>query len=219
MSERNNIICISDEAHRTQTNTGSKLKYTDKGVETTYGFAHYLRDAFPNATYAGFTGTPVDETIHVFGDIVDSYTMKESTDDGITVRISYEPRLARVIISDEQTDEIDKYYNEATEAGANEEQVEASKRAMSKMTQILSHPDRIKKVATDIADHYDKLVSEKPEIVQKAMIVCSNREHAYKVYHELKNVRPEWFVPKKTDRDDLTDVELEKLQELTKVNI
>lgn len=219
LSERNNIICISDEAHRTQTNTGSKLKYTDKGVETTYGFAHYLRDAFPNATYAGFTGTPVDETIHVFGDIVDSYTMKESTDDGITVRISYEPRLARVIISDEQTDEIDKYYNEATEAGANEEQVEASKRAMSKMTQILSHPDRIKKVATDIADHYDKLVSEKPEIVQKAMIVCSNREHAYKVYHELKNVRPEWFVPKKTDRDDLTDVELEKLQELTKVNI
>lgn len=102
LSERSNIICISDEAHRTQTGVGSKLKKTDKGVFTTYGFAHYLRTSFPNATYCGFTGTPIDETIAVFGDVVDSYTMKESSDDGITVRIAYEPRLARVIISDEQ---------------------------------------------------------------------------------------------------------------------
>ena len=65
LSERTNIICISDEAHRTQTNVGSKLKYTEAGVETSYGFAKYLRDSFPNATYAGFTGTPIDETIHV----------------------------------------------------------------------------------------------------------------------------------------------------------
>ena len=112
LSERNNIVCISDEAHRTQTNTGAKLKYTDAGVETSYGFAKYLRDSFPNATYAGFTGTPIDETIHVFGQVVESYTMKESTDDGITVRISYEPRLARVITNQEQVDEIDSYYQE-----------------------------------------------------------------------------------------------------------
>lgn len=110
LSERSNIICISDEAHRTQTGVGSKLKKTAKGVFTTYGFAHYLRTSFPNATYCGFTGTPIDETIAVFGDVVDSYTMKESSDDGITVRIAYEPRLARVIISDEQAKEIQKYY-------------------------------------------------------------------------------------------------------------
>ncbi|WP_342976533.1 HsdR family type I site-specific deoxyribonuclease [Streptococcus constellatus] len=219
ISERNNIVCISDEAHRTQTNTGAKLKYTDAGVETSYGFAKYLRDSFPNATYAGFTGTPIDETIHVFGQVVESYTMKESTDDGITVRISYEPRLARVITNQEQVDEIDSYYQEVEEQGANIEQIEASKRAMSKMSQILSHPDRIKKVAKDIAEHYEKVVSEKPEIVQKAMIVCSNREHAFKVYQELKRIRPEWFVAKKTERDDLSKQELEKLEALPKVNI
>ncbi len=91
LSERCNIICISDEAHRTQTSVGAKLKKTNKGVFMTYGFGHYLRTSFPNATYCGFTGTPIDETIAVFGDVVDSYTMKESSDDGITVRIAYEP--------------------------------------------------------------------------------------------------------------------------------
>ena len=101
LSNRNNIICISDEAHRTQTNIGSKLKRTDEGVFTTYGFAYYLRESFPNATYCGFTGTPIDETVAVFGKVVDSYTMKESCDDGITVRIVYEPRLARVVVSEE----------------------------------------------------------------------------------------------------------------------
>lgn len=219
LSERNNIICISDEAHRTQTNTGSKLKKTDTGVETTYGFAHYLREAFPNATYTGVTGTPIDETIYVFGEIVDQYTMKESTDDGITVRISFEPRLARVITSDDQAAEIDKYYAKASEDGANDEQIEESKKAMSNMTQILSHPDRIKKVASDIAIHYMRLVSEKPEVVQKAMIVTSSRKHAYRVYQELKKIRPDWFVSKKSDRTDLSDEELEKLVPLPKVNL
>ena len=219
LSERNNIICISDEAHRTQTNTGAKLKYTDAGVETSYGFAKYLRDSFPNATYAGFTGTPIDDTIHVFGQVVESYTMKESTEDGITVRISYEPRLARVITNPDQVSEIDNYYHEAEEQGANIEQIEASKRAMSKVTQILSHPDRIRKVAGDIVEHFERVVSTKPKIIQKAMIVCSNREHAFMVYQELAKIRPDWFVAKKTDRNDLSKQELEKLEALPKVNI
>lgn len=107
LSERNNIICIFDEAHRTQVNIGSKLKKNASGVYTIFGFAKYLRDSFPNATYCGFTGTPIDETVAVFGPVVDSYTMKESSDDGITVRIAYEPRLARVILSDEQAKEIE----------------------------------------------------------------------------------------------------------------
>ena len=104
-----------DEAHRTQTGVGAKLKKTDKGVFTTYGFAKYLRDSFPNATYCGVTGTPVDETLAVFGGVVDSYTMKESSDDGITVRIAYEPRLARVILSEEQAKDIQKYYDQSVD--------------------------------------------------------------------------------------------------------
>ncbi|RXI44200.1 type I restriction endonuclease [Clostridium tetani] len=219
LSERNNIICISDEAHRSQTNIGSKLKYTEKGVETTYGFAKYLRDSFPNATYVGFTGTPIDETIHVFGEIVDSYTMKESSDDGITVRIQYEPRLARVIVSEEQVKEIDKYYEEVIKEGSNPEQVETSKRAMSKLSKILGHPDRISKLAYDIVEHYTRLCSEKPNIVQKAMIVCANRTLAFLVYKKLEEIKPDWFVPKKTQRNDLDEIQLEKLKELSKVNL
>lgn len=219
LSDRTNIICISDEAHRTQTNTGSKLKYTDAGIEKSYGFAKYLRDSFPNATYVGFTGTPIDETIHVFGEVVESYTMKESTEDGITVRISYEPRLARVITNPEQVKEIDKYYKDVEQQGANVEQIELSKRTMSHVSQILSHPDRLNKVASDIYSHYSKLVSEKPGIIQKAMIVCSNREHAFKLYNELKIICPEWFISKKTDKTGLSKHELEKLESLPKVNI
>lgn len=150
LSNRSNIICVSDEAHRTQTSVGSKLKKTDKGVFTTYGFGHYLRESFPNATYCGFTGTPIDETIAVFGEVVDSYTMKESSDDGITVRIAYEPRLARVVLSDAQAQEIQKYYNQCAAEGSTSDQIEESQRAMSKMTSILGHPDRVKKLAVDI---------------------------------------------------------------------
>ena len=219
LSDRTNIICISDEAHRTQTNTGSKLKYTDAGIEKSYGFAKYLRDSFPNATYVGFTGTPIDETIHVFGEVVESYTMKESTEDGITVRISYEPRLARVITNPEQVEEINRYYKAVEQQGANVEQIELSKRTMSHVSQIICHPDRLNKVASDIYSHYSKLVSEKPGILQKAMVVCSNREHAFKLYNELKIICPEWFISKKTEKTDLSKHELEKLEALPKVNI
>ncbi|PTK53326.1 type I restriction endonuclease [Staphylococcus haemolyticus] len=219
LSIRNNIICLSDEAHRTQTNIGSTLKKSEKGIENSYGFGYYLRNAFPNATYVGFTGTPIDDTIHVFGDIIEQYTMKESTDDGITVGISYEPRLARVIISDEQSTKIDSYYQKIIEEGVNIEQAEKSKRAMSNMHQILIHPERVKKIAEDINIHYSKLVEEKPEIVQKAMIVTSSREHAYKIYQELKRIRPDWFLPKKTSKSNLSKLELEKLVKLPKVNL
>lgn len=220
LSDRSNIICISDEAHRTQTGIGAKLKKTDKGVYTTYGFAKYLRDSFPNATYCGFTGTPIDETIAVFGQVVDSYTMKESSDDGITVRIAYEPRLARVILSDEQAKEIEKYYEKCLEQGSNPEQVEESKRAMSSMSAILGHPDRIKKLAADVVEHYESLCAEKPEIVQKAMIVCADRPLAYKVLKAIEAVRPEWFVAKKAeDESALTQDELDKLVALPKINL
>ena len=220
LSNRSNIICISDEAHRTQTGIGAKLKKTDKGVFTTYGFAEYLRRSFPNATYCGFTGTPIDEAIAVFGDIVDSYTMKEACDDGITVRIAYEPRLARVILSEKEAKEIQQYYNKCADMGANAEQIEESKKAMSRMTAILGHPERLKRLAKDIVTHYEALCEEKPEIVQKAMIVCADRILAYRLYKEILNIRKDWGIPKKSDNDKaLTKDETEQLLAIPKINL
>ena len=220
LSERSNIICISDEAHRTQTGVGSKLKKTDKGVFTTYGFAYYLRTSFPNATYCGFTGTPIDETLAVFGDVVDSYTMKESSDDGITVRISYEPRLARVIISEEQAKAIQKYYDACLNQGSTPEQIEESKKAMTKMRVILGEPSRLHKLAVDIADHYDALCAEKPDIVQKAMIVCSDRQIAYDLLQEILSIRKDWGISRKAEHEEILSKEqLDKLLPLPKINL
>ncbi len=220
LSERSNIICISDEAHRTQTSVGSKLKKTEKGLVNSYGFAQYLRWGFPNATYCGFTGTPIDESIAVFGDIVDSYTMKESTDDGITVRIAYEPRLARVILSEAQAKEIQKYYDKCAERGSTEEQIEASQKAMSTISAIIGHPDVIKRLAKDIVTHYEALCQEKPNVVQKAMIVCADRPLAYKVLEAILVIRPEWGESKKADDESiLTKEELDELKALPKINL
>lgn len=220
LSDRSNIICISDEAHRTQTGIGSKVVKKDNGVYTTYGFAYYLRNSFPNATYCGFTGTPIDETISVFGDVVDSYTMKESTEDGITVRITYEPRLAKVLLDEQQAKEIQAYYNKCADLGSTPEQIEESQRAMSKMTAILGNPERLEKVAADIVEHYTILCSEKPEITQKAMIVCANRQIAFNLLQEIYKIKPEWTEAKRSENEDkLSKEQLEKLQPLPKVNL
>lgn len=220
LSDRNNIICFSDEAHRTQIGVGAKLRMSDDGVYTSYGFAKYLRDGFPNATYCGFTGTPIDQTLAVFGPIVDSYTMKESCDDGITVRIAYEPRLARVIMSQEQADKIQSYYDSCAEQGSTEEQIEESQRAMSSMKTILGNPDRLKKLAQDIVAHYEMLCAEKPEIVQKAMIVCADRAIAYQVLKNIIEIRPEWGEKKKAENEDeLSEEELSELKPLAKINL
>ena len=146
--------------------------------------------------------------------------MKESSDDGITVRIAYEPRLARVIVSDKQAKEIQEYYEQCAEQGSTEEQIEESKRAMSKMTAILGHPDRLHRLAVDIANHYDALCSEKPEIVQKAMIVCSDRPLAFRVLKEIISIRPDWGVARKAeDESRLSQDQLDKLLPLPKINL
>ena len=187
---------------------------------TTYGFAYYLRTSFPNATYCGFTGTPIDETLAVFGDVVDSYTMKESNDDGITVRISYEPRLARVIISEEQAKAIQKYYDACLNQGSTPEQIEESKKAMTKMRVILGEPSRLHKLAVDIADHYDALCAEKPDIVQKAMIVCSDRQIAYDLLQEILSIRKDWGISRKAEHEEtLSKEQLDKLLPLPKINL
>lgn len=220
LSDRCNIVCISDEAHRTQTGVGAKLKKTESGVFTTYGFAKYLRDSFPNATYCGFTGTPVDETLAVFGPVVDRYTMRQSAEDGITVPISYEPRLARVQLSNEETEKIQEYYDRCASEGSTPDQIEESQRAMSAMSVILRNPDRLARLAADLVEHYEALCAEKPGVVQKAMVVCSDRMHAYDLYRQIVAIRPEWGVPRRAeDEGSLTTKQLDELKPIPKMNI
>ena len=220
LSTRSNILCISDEAHRTQTGVGEHLVQTERSIETRYGFAKYLRDSFPQATYVGFTGTPVDATMAVFGDVVDRYTMKEASDDGITVRIAYEPRLARVNLSSEKTAEIDAFYQKCAEAGSSPEQIEESKRAMSRLSVILGDPERLRRVAADIVHHYEDLCALKPKVVQKAMIVCSTREIAYELLQDILALRPAWGEPRRAeDEAALTPEELQPLKALPKINL
>ena len=192
LSDRANIICISDEAHRSQTNVEQNVSITDKGVKRSYGFAKYLHDSLPNATYVGFTGTPIDSTIDVFGEVVDSYSMTESVADGITKRIVYEGRAAKVFADHKQIEEIEKYYQQCAEQGANEYQIEESKKAVTKMNLILGDPKRLATVAKDFVEHYEKRVEEGSTVCGKAMFVCSSRQIAYDLYKQIIVLRPEW---------------------------
>ena len=192
LSDRANIICISDEAHRSQTNVEQNVTITDQGVKRSYGFAKYLHDSLPNATYVGFTGTPVDATIDVFGDVVDSYSMNESVADGITRRIVYEGRAAKVFADHEQLEAIEAYYKQCAEQGANEYQIEESKKAVTQMNKILGDPKRLAAVAHDFVAHYEKRVEEGSTVCGKAMFVCSSRLIAYELYKQIIAIRPEW---------------------------
>jgi len=192
LTERTNVICISDEAHRSQTNLDQKVKVTSEGVKKTFGFAKYLHDSLPNATFVGFTGTPIDATLDVFGKVVDAYTMTESVRDEITVRIVYEGRAAKVALHNGELEKIEKYYEEAAEEGANEYQIEESKKATATMNSILGDPKRLLKLAEDFVKHYDNRVSEGATVKGKAMFVCSSRAIGYEFYKNVIALRPEW---------------------------
>ena len=192
LTDRTNVICISDEAHRSQTNLDQKVVVTEHGVKKTFGFAKYLHDSLPNATYVGFTGTPIDATIDVFGDIVDAYTMNESVKDEITVRIVYEGRAAKVLLNNHKLEEIEAYYNQCAEEGSNENQIEESKKAMSQMNAIIGDPARLKTVAEDFVTHYENRITEGATVRGKAMFVCSSRPIAYELYKNILALRPEW---------------------------
>ncbi|MFA0479852.1 type I restriction endonuclease subunit R [Vibrio splendidus] len=225
LSERTNIICISDEAHRSQVNLDKKvvIKYQDGiavDVKETYGFAKYLHDSLPSATYVGFTGTPIDATLDVFGDPVDSYTMTESVNDEITVRIVYEGRAAKVILDNSKLEEVEKYYQACAEAGTNEHQIEESKKASANMNAILGDPDRIEALAKDFVEHYEGRVKEGSTIKGKAMFVCASREIAFDFYKQVKTLKPEWFEEKLSiDGVELTDKEKEELKPLAMVQM
>ncbi len=199
LTKRTNVICISDEAHRSQVNLDQKIKITETGVERTYGFAKYLHDSLPNATYVGFTGTPIDATLDVFGEIVDTYTMTESVKDEITVRIVYEGRAAKVVLENKKLEEIEDYYQSCVAEGAAEYQVEQSKKDTTNMEAIIGDPDRLKAIADDFVNHYEKRVSEGATVKGKAMFVCSNRFIAYNLYNEIIALRPNWAEIKETE--------------------
>ena len=224
LNKRRNIICFSDEAHRTQIRLNNKLKIKDRkksedslsaedlGAFITKPYAEHLRCAFPNATFVGFTGTPIEETIHVFGEIIDQYTMQQAVDDEVTVPLKYIPRIANVTLDSEKVKAIDAFYKKCADEGATEDDVVASKKAMSAMEVILGDDERLERLAKDIIEHYTKSCDNNADIVQKAMIVCSKRHIGYNLLCKFKKLKPEWFEEKKSPDDTLrTEEELKKL--------
>jgi len=197
LTDRCNVIVIADEAHRTQ--YGFKAKTVDVrneadeviGSEIKYGFAKYLRDALPNATYLGFTGTPIESTDintpAVFGNYIDVYDIAQAVEDGATVRIYYESRLAKVALSDEGRKlvaELDKELD--TESM---DDVQKAKAKWTQLEALIGSPNRIKNIAADIVQHFE----ERQKVFEgKAMIVAMSRRIAAALYDEIVKLRPEW---------------------------
>jgi type I restriction enzyme, R subunit len=220
LTDRSNVICISDEAHRSQVNLDQKVKVTAEGVKRSYGFAKYLHDSLPNATYVGFTGTPIDATLDVFGDVVDSYTMTESVFDEITVRIAYEGRAAKVLLDNSKLQEIEAYYNQCADDGASEYAIEESKKATAQMNTILGNPDRIKAVAADFVQYYERRILEGATVKGKVMFVCSSRLIAYEFYKEVIALRPEWAEVQVAEAGaELTDKERKEIKPMQRVKM
>lgn len=218
INDRKNIICFSDEAHRTQIEHAKKIQFskdTDKNMKAMVSkpYAKVLKEAFPEATFVGFTGTPIAETYQTFGEEIDRYTMDQAVADGLTVSIKYHPRIAKVLLDKEKAKEIEQYYKKCADDGATYEDIEASKNAMSSMEMILGEPLRLERLAVDIHDHYVSSCAGDPERIQKAMIVCSSRRIAYDLLLKFKDKYPEWFVEKKGAEDvDITEEELKELK-------
>jgi len=200
LTQRRNVVVIADEAHRTQ--YGFKAKTIDEkdvlgnitGKRVVYGFAKYLRDALPNATYLGFTGTPIEKTDvntpAVFGNYVDVYDIAQAVEDGATKKIYYESRLARVSLSDEGK----KLIAELDEELEQDELTETQK-AKAKWTQmeaLVGAEQRIKNVAQDIVAHFEK---RQEVFVGKAMIVAMSRRIAAELFEEIIKLKPEWQSP------------------------
>lgn len=218
INDRANIICFSDEAHRTQLERSRKIQFSKDADENMRAmvskpYAKVLKEAFPQATFVGFTGTPIEETYQTFGDEIDRYTMDQAVADGLTVPIKYHPRIAKVLLDQEKVQQIEDYYSKCADDGATAEDIEASKKAMSSMEVILGEPSRLERLAVDIHDHYVSSCANDPDRVQKAMIVCSSRPIAYALLKQFQEKYPEWFVEKKMpDGVKLSDEEKRELK-------
>ena len=195
-SERDDIIVLVDEAHRSHYGVDATIRFDKQKMEAykKFGTARYLHDAFPNATYIGFTGTPVEtrdkSTENVFGKVFDVYDMTQAILDGATVPIVYESRMARVGINDKILNEVDHYYDYLeNEENVDEETLSQSKIAMATMKQIIEDPDRLGMIVEDIVKHYETI---QDQTANKAMVVAYSRESAYTMYKRFMQIRPEW---------------------------
>ncbi|MHA7813117.1 MAG: type I restriction endonuclease subunit R [Phycisphaerales bacterium] len=182
VSERSNIIVMADEAHRSQYGFADKKRL---------GAAHYMRQALPNATFLGFTGTPIDRrdasTPRVFGDYVDVYDVRQSVEDGATVPIFYEPRIVKLTVDEKGVAEVEKLIAELAEA--DEEGLDVEERVKVQQRDLLAAPERVERLAAFIVDHWEK---RRAAIEGKAMVVVSSRDMAARLYDELAKLRPEW---------------------------
>ena len=220
INDRKNIICFSDEAHRTQIEHSRKIQFSKDADENMKAmvskpYAKVLKEALPHATFVGFTGTPIAETYQTFGEEIDRYTMDQAVADGLTVSIKYHPRIAKVLLDQKKVKEIERYYKRCADDGATAEDIKASKKAMSSMEIILEEPSRLERLAVDIHDHYVAACEKEPDRIQKAMVVCSNRKIAYDLLLKFKAKYPEWFEAKKVpDGTAATRQELDELKPL-----
>lgn len=196
LSERKNIIVIADEAHRSQYGFGAKtmiVKNEDREEAITrYGFAKYLRDALPNASFIGFTGTPIEKedasTPAVFGNYVDVYDISQAVEDGATVKIFYESRLAKIHLKPEEKAKLDEEAEAVTE-GEESTAKEKAKAKWAQLEAVVGHQDRLKAVAADIVDHFEK---RQEAFEGKGMIVCMSRRIAVELYEEIIKLRSHW---------------------------
>lgn len=193
LSDRKNIIVMADEAHRSQYGFGLKIpKNIDKNT-LKYGYAKYLRDALPNATFIAFTGTPIEKadrsTPAVFGNPIHTYDVRQSVEDGTTVTILYESRLAKLELKPEERPRIDPEFEMVTE-GEEIEGKEYLKSKWSRLEKVVGSPDRIKRIAKDILEHWE---SRESVLNGKAMIVCMSRRICIELHNELVKLRPKWY--------------------------
>ena len=195
-SKRDDILVLVDEAHRSHYGIDATIKFDKEKMRAykKYGTAKYLHEAFPNATYIGFTGTPVEtknkSTSNVFGPVIDTYDMTQAIMNGATVPIMYEARMARVGLNQKLLDEIDDYYNMLeTEEDVEDYKLAESKKEMAKMEQIIEDPDRLEMIVKDIINHYEDIQTS---VANKAMVVAYSRKSAYTMYKKFLELRPEW---------------------------
>ena len=195
-SKRDDILVLADEAHRSHYGIDATIKFDKEKMKAykKYGTAKYLHEAFPNATFIGFTGTPVEtkdkSTTNVFGNIIDTYDMTQAIMDGSTVPIMYEARMARVGLNEKILDEIDDYYNMLeTEEGVEDYKIAESKKEMAKMKQIIEDPDRLEMIVRDIINHYEDIQTS---VANKAMVVAYSRHSAFTMYKKFIELRPDW---------------------------
>lgn len=190
LSERNNIIFMADEAHRSQ--YGLEGKLDRETGEWKYGMAKYMRDSLPNATFIGFTGTPIDfddrSTVDVFGEYIDIYDMTQAVEDGATVPIYYENRTAKIKLNEELLKKIDAEYEKMT-SEASETAIEKSKSDLSTIEAIIGSKERLSLLADDMIAHYE---DRQYVLTGKAMMVCMSRRIAINLYRIILEKRPEW---------------------------